>query len=351
MLVGFSLWRMVVFCEHFSVTYERTRIYRMRQTLAMVQRSISNPKPRPRFVEPMECKRVPKLPEGEDWVYEIKQDGYRAIGLVDGNSAMLYSMSGQDYASQFPHIAFALKNLRQGNLVLDGEIVALDQQGRASFQELQNRRTSNRPIVYYIFDVLHWKACDMLDRPLAGRKQVLEEIAVHFVDPLRVNPVFRTKLAPLIAQVKSLGLEGIVAKSSRSIYIPGRETEAWQKHRFNREGQFVIGGYVASGNNFSSLIVGEYRGEDLFYVKRVATGFNPFLRRQIFAELKGLKTTKCPFVNLPEKSRSGHGLTSEKMKACVWLKPERYCELEFVERTKGHRLRHAVFRQLVAIVA
>src|SRR5689334_21760217 len=80
----------------------------------MVQRGILKPKPRPRFVEPMECKRVSKLPEGKDWVYEIKQDGYRAIGLVDGNSAMLYSMSGQNYTSDFPHIAFALKNLRRG---------------------------------------------------------------------------------------------------------------------------------------------------------------------------------------------------------------------------------------------
>ena|SRR5437762_5503041 len=163
--------------------------------------------------------------------------------------------------------------------------------------------------------------------------------------------MFRTNLAPLITQVKSLGLEGIVAKSSRSIYIPGRESGAWQKHRFNREGQFVIGGYVAGGNNFSSLIIGEYRGENLFYVKRVAAGFTPFLRQQVFEELKGLKTTKCPFVNLPEKSRSGHGLTSQKMKECVWLKPERHCELEFVERTKGDRLRHALFRQLIAFVA
>src|SRR5438477_6599029 len=99
--------------------------------IAMVQRGILKPKPRPHFVEPMECKRVPKLPEGQDWVYEIKQDGYRAIGLVDGNSALLYSISGQAYSSQFREIVFALNNLRQGNLVLDGEIVALNPQGRA----------------------------------------------------------------------------------------------------------------------------------------------------------------------------------------------------------------------------
>jgi bifunctional non-homologous end joining protein LigD len=93
----------------------------------MVQRVSLHPKLRPRFIEPMECRRVPTLPEGHDWLYGIKQDGYRAIGLVDGNSAMLYSISGQDYSSQFRHIAFSLQSLRRGDLILDGEIVALDE--------------------------------------------------------------------------------------------------------------------------------------------------------------------------------------------------------------------------------
>ena len=126
----------------------------------MVQRVLRNTKPRPRFIEPMECRRASKLPEGGDWVYEIKQDGYRATVLVDGNSALIYSISGQDFTSQFPHIAFALRNLKHGNLALDGEIVALDENGRASFQELQNRRTSRLPIVYYAFDILHHNGRD-----------------------------------------------------------------------------------------------------------------------------------------------------------------------------------------------
>jgi ATP-dependent DNA ligase len=201
--------------------------------------------------------------------------------------------------------------------------------------------------VYYIFDVLHHKGRDTLDLSLNERRQILDELATHFSDPLRLNPLFRTELTPLIEQVKSLALEGVVAKRSSSIYIPGRESGAWQKHRFNREAEFVIGGYVASGRNFSSIMVGEYRGEDLYYVKRVAAGFTTYLREQVFNELKLLITPKCPFVNLPEPNRSGHGLTAEKMKECAWLKPERRCELEFVERTKSARLRHALFRQLV----
>jgi DNA ligase D-like protein (predicted ligase) len=312
----------------------------------MVQRVILHPKPRPRFIEPMECKRVPKLPEGGDWIYEIKQDGYRAIGLVDGNSAMLYSMSGQDYSSQFRHIVFALKSLRLGDLVLDGEIVALDERGRASFQELQNHKAGRSPIVYYIFDVLHRNGHDTLDLTLDRRKELLDEIGARFSDPIRVNPLFRTELPPLIAQVKTLGLEGIVAKRSDSTYIPGRESDAWQKHRFNKEAEFVIGGFVPHGSTFSSIIIGEYRGEDLYYVKRVAAGFTPYLREQVLAELNPLVTSECPFVDLPEPNRSGHGLTAAKMKDCVWLKPERRCELEFVERTRSGRLRHAVFRRL-----
>lgn len=296
----------------------------------------------------MECKRVPQLPEGDDWAYEIKQDGYRAIALVDGNTALLYSMSAQDYSAEFRQITFALKNLKQGNLVLDGEIVALDQRGRASFQELQNHKTSRQPIIYYAFDVLHWNGRDTLDLPLTERKKMLGQIGKHFSDPLRVNPLFRTDLPALVSQVKTLGLEGVVAKRANSLYIPGRESDSWQKHRFNLEAEFVIGGYVSGGHNFSSIIVGEYRGEDLYYVKRVAAGFTPFLREQVIAELKPLITAKCPFVNLPEPNRSGHGLTAEKMKECVWVKPERRCELEFVERTNSGRLRHAVFRRLIS---
>jgi DNA ligase D-like protein (predicted ligase) len=314
----------------------------------MIQRVALHPKPRPRFIEPMECIRVPQLPEGYDWMYEIKQDGYRAVAVIDGTSALLYSMSGQDYSPQFPQVTFALKTLKERALVLDGELVALNERGVASFQELQNRRTTRRPIVYYVFDVLHHNGYDLINERLVDRKSLLEEIGRRFINPLRMNPVFQTELSPLVEQVNTLGLEGIVAKRASSIYVPGRESDAWQKHRFNQEAEFVIGGYVVGGENFSSVIVGEYRGKDLYYVKRVTGGFTPYLREQVFEELQPLKTQECPFVDLPEPNRSGHGLTAEKMKDCVWVKPERRCELEFVERTRGGRLRHATFRRLIS---
>lgn len=105
---------------------------------------------------------------------------------------------------------------------------------------------------------------------------------------------------------------------------------------------------MGKDQHFSSLVVGEYRGSDLYYVKRVAAGFTAYSRKQVFDELKGLRTSRCPFVNLPEPNRSGHGLTAQKMRECTWLKPERSCELDFVERTTGGRLRHATFRKLLS---
>lgn len=133
---------------------------------------------------------------------------------------------GRTTAQNFGRSRFALKNLKQGNVVLDGEVVALDERGRASFQELQNRKTSRQPIIYYVFDLLHFNGRDTLDLPLSERKQLLEKICAGFSVALRLNPLFRTKLAALVKQVKALGLEGIVAKRARSIYIPGKESDA-----------------------------------------------------------------------------------------------------------------------------
>jgi bifunctional non-homologous end joining protein LigD len=315
----------------------------------MVQRVLRDPKPQPRFISPMECHRVAKLPEGPDWLYEIKQDGYRAIAVLDGNTVLLYSISGLDYTHEFPHIAFALKNLRR-RAVLDGEIVALDDRGRADFQELQNRRSTKFPIVYYVFDLLHENGKDLLNLPFSERRQRLGEMAKHFSDPMRMNPAFQIELSPLIAQVKQLGLEGIVAKRATSIYLPGKESFEWQKHRFNQEDTFYIGGYIPGPQGIGELLIGEFRppGRQLYFIKRLLAGLNKFNRREIYDAVQDLKAKTCPFVNLPEKtSEHQHALTSEVMRECIWTKPEQPCEVEFIERTRSRKLRHAEFRRLL----
>src|SRR5437660_5543911 len=276
----------------------------------MVQRGERSPKPRPRFIEPMECKRVPALPEGDNWLYEIKQDGYRIISVIDGNASLLYSMSGLDYTSKYPHVAEALKWLKLRGAVFDGEVVALDESGRPSFQELQNARLTSLPLIYFVFDLLHLNGRDLLDRPLAERRKELEKLASGFRDPLRLNLEFHVSLEAFTEQVRKLRLEGIVAKRADSLYIPGKESDAWRKHRFNQEDEFVIGGYIRGGQNFSELLIGEERGTDLVFIKRLIAGFVSHTRAEVFEAIKGLRTSKCPFSNLPERRKSPHALTA-----------------------------------------
>jgi ATP-dependent DNA ligase len=145
--------------------------------------------------------------------------------------------------------------------------------------------------------------------------------------------------------VKSHSLEGIIAKRTDGVYDPGRRSGLWAKRRINLSQEFVIGGYVPSHLGVDSIVIGVYRGEDLHYAARVRAGFVPLTRRQVFERIKLLESAKCPFVNLPEKDagRWGQGLTVEKMKECVWVKPRILAEIEFLEWTGADHLRHTKF--------
>jgi bifunctional non-homologous end joining protein LigD len=149
----------------------------------------------------------------------------------------------------------------------------------------------------------------------------------------------------MLAFVKEHGLEGIVAKRRDSIYQPGLRTGLWTKHRINLGQEFVVGGYTPGRHGVDALIVGFYRGKNLVYAGRVRNGFIPATRREVFTTIKDLKATKCPFENLPElgDGRWGAGLTAEKMKECVWLKPEAVAQIAFLEWTGADHLRHSKF--------
>jgi ATP-dependent DNA ligase len=149
----------------------------------------------------------------------------------------------------------------------------------------------------------------------------------------------------MVRFVKEHGLEGIVAKRSDSVYQPGKRTGLWVKHRFNLEKPFVIGGFIPSDLGVDSLIVGYYRGEDLYYAGRVRAGFIPATRRDVFSRIKHLVQSQCPFTNLPERDRSrwGEGLTAQKMKECIWLQPEAVAQVKFLEWTGADHVRHTTF--------
>lgn len=297
----------------------------------------------------MECLQVQQLPDSADWLYEVKLDGYRAIAVKDGNDVALYSRYGNALSADFPGIVFALKQLKARAAVLDGEIVALDADGRPNFQQLQNRKRTKLPLVFYVFDVLHLEREDLLQQPLRERRERLSRVATTFEEPVRVAPVLEVKLEQLLRQVHAAKLEGVVAKRARSAYEAGKRSGAWQKKRLNEQAEFVIGGYFPAPSAFDALLIGEWREEGLFFLKKLRAGFTPALRRDVLRDLAPLKTRSCPFVNLPERQRSGgHPLDEAAMKECVWVQPQIKCEVDYVERTGGGKLRHAKFRRLIS---
>jgi DNA ligase D-like protein (predicted ligase) len=284
------------------------------------------------------------LPEGPGWTYELKLDGYRALGIKTAGTVRLRSRNDKDFNRKYPTIAGTLAALPD-ETVIDGEVVALDEAGRPSFNALQNGATG-AAIVYYAFDVLVLGGRNMMEEPLATRQELLtREVLPLLADPVREAPRFDAALADLIAAVRAQGLEGLVAKRIDSVYEPGARSGAWRKMRINRSEEFLIGGYTRGGRTFDAIVIGQRDGDRLVYVARTRVGFTPASRARLMAKLRPLETAKCPFANLPEarSGRWGEGLTVDKMKECVWVRPELVAEVEFVEWTADNHLRHARF--------
>ena len=230
--------------------------------------------------------------------------------------------------------------------MLDGEIVALDELGKPSFNTLQNYGTAGAPLHFYAFDVLVFGGRDLMSEPLTERRQILEKhILPKLSEPVRCSPQLKASLEDLVHSVKEQGLEGLVAKRRDSQYEPGQRSGVWQKMRINAGQELVIGGYTPSPKNFDALIIGYYESSKLIYAARTRNGFTPASRVELFKKLRPLEIAACPFANLPEAraGRWGQGLTDAKMRDCRWLRPDLVGQFEFVEWTPDNHLRHTRF--------
>jgi DNA ligase D-like protein (predicted ligase) len=294
----------------------------------------------------MKCLPVERLPSGDKWLYEVKWDGYRTLAIRDGKTTLLYSDRGNSHTEKFPGIVLALSQLAARRFVLDGEVVALNDNGVPDFQQLQNWKTTTRPIVYYVFDLLHLEGKDLIGLALAERRERLEKLAKHFSEPLVLSEQFHVALDSFVSGIKARGLEGVVAKRSDSTYESGKRTGAWQKKRFGVVENFVIGGFVPGVNGIDELLIGNWHGKELHYINSVRAGLVQHTRHMLYEALRPLITKNCPFVNVPEPPNRPHALTEEEMKECVWVRPELQAEIEYVNRTVGGRLRHPKFRRL-----
>jgi DNA ligase D-like protein (predicted ligase) len=304
----------------------------------------SLPKRDAEFIEPMECALVAKLPEGPDWCYEVKLDGYRAIGVKTSRDAIIYSRNGKNFNKRYPHIAEALGVLPAGTVV-DGEIVALDDSGRPNFHALQHFQASASRIRYFVFDLLVLRGRNLTNMPLTKRRELMKSVLKLPSQGIRVSEQFDIAAEQILSAVRKQGLEGVIAKRKSSPYEAGKRTGSWAKMRLNRAQEFVVGGFIPGPHGVDSVIVGYYRDKKLVYVARVRNGFVPATRRTVYEKLKPLVIDRCPFVNLPETGRARWGeiLDAEKMRKCVWVRPELVGVIEFLEWTEGDRLRHSNF--------
>lgn len=185
---------------------------------------------------------------------------------------------------------------------------------------------------------------ELTELPLTERRKLLKTLTLRSPG-LRISEQFDISPDAMISAVRHQGLEGVVAKRKNSGYEEGRRPGSWAKMRINRGQELVVGGFIPGTHGIDSIVVGYYRGNDLVYVARVRNGFVPATRRMVYKKLKPLTTDGCPFVNLPETGRSrwGETLDAEKMKKCVWARPQLVARVDFLEWTEGDRLRHSKF--------
>src|SRR3984893_8086617 len=308
--------------------------------------------PLPDFVAPMQALLVDSVRPG-DWIYEIKFDGYRAVALRSGNETRILSRNDKDLGRKFPEVKDAVAALAVQDAVIDGEIVALDDKGRSSFQLLQgfDMGLVRPPIVFYAFDLLRLNGKDLQGLPIEERKAKLEDLLEKPPGVIRYSVSFTKKIEELLSRVRGLGLEGLIGKRTNSRYEAGKRTGAWVKIKLHKEQEFVIGGHTepeGSRKHFGALLVGFYEGKNMKFAGRVGTGFSEKLLRSLFDDLQKIRVESCPFSNLPAPGRSrwDQGLTAAEMRRCRWVKPAMVCQVRYTEWTRDDRLRHPVFRGL-----
>jgi bifunctional non-homologous end joining protein LigD len=294
----------------------------------------------------MAARPVKVLPEGDEWLYEPKLDGYRALLLKDGGQVRMLSRNEKDLTQMYPGIAAAGSRLDAAQVVLDGEVVALAPDGRPSFQALQHRASHPKHlIVFYVFDVLNLNGRNLMGQPLVKRRAYLAGIVGENPN-IRLSLDLPGRATAIVEALRAAGIEGVIAKRRDSLYQPGERSSDWVKLKLERQQEFVIGGYRPEGaTGLDALLVGYYEGKRLQFAGKVRAGFTPHIRREVGEKLRPLSIPECPFANLPDAGtgRWGGGITVEQMHEMRWTRPELVAQIRFTEWTADNRLRHAAF--------
>jgi bifunctional non-homologous end joining protein LigD len=298
----------------------------------------------PAAIEPMKATLADRPPRGDDWLFEIKWDGVRAIAYVDHEEVRLVSRNGLRCERQYPELATIHHQVAARQAVLDGEIAVLDQKGASRFHLIQPRIANtdpnavahlarSTPVVYFVFDALYVDGYDLRNVALSERRKVLESLVAPGPS-LRISEVFPGAGEDLLEAARALDLEGVVAKRAGSAYESRRSRE-WLKIKIANEQEFAIGGFTqpqGSRDYFGALVLGVYEDGKLRWAGNVGTGFDQKLLADLYARLKLLVTEECPFAERPKPDR---GMT--------WVKPELTCQVKYAEWTQDNHLRAPVY--------
>lgn len=297
--------------------------------------------PLPTFRPFQLCTLATTIPTGENWLFEMKFDGYRAQIAISGSEVRVYTRNGHDWTEQFKVILPPLKTLTTGSVLLDGEIVAIDKAGRTNFSMLKTGIAAGIPLKFYAFDIFEKNGEDLTSLPLIERKSILEgligerepgdnlQYSHHVVD--NGQSVFNAMAAG--------GHEGMIAKKADARYI-GDRTAGWLKIKCTKRQEFVIGGWRPSdnGEGMASLILGTYEKGQFVYRGRVGTGFSDAMRDKILAQLERRRLDKPAFATVPR----------DIARKAKWVRPELVAEVAYAEITPDGSVRHASFQGLRA---
>ena len=301
---------------------------------------VSQTRTKPDFVPPMLLQRVQHCLK--DWQYEVKWDGYRMQAIKNGNGVRLFSRNGADFTRRFSGVAAAVERLKPRTLHIDGELVAMDRQGRPSFQVLQGGLPlpDGWRFGFYAFDCLNLEGRCLRHSPLSERRARLQEVIAG--SGLRFSPTLKGQPAVLRA-VSEQRLEGVVAKRAESVYEAGKRSGAWVKLPLKQRGTFLVGGYRWSGKSLATILVGHVDSGRFLFAGKIQVALHNLTRFGMLEHFKNGQTRNCPFANLPNVKQDpfNESVTPEEMPSFAWVRPEMPVEVAFHEWTSFGVLRQA----------
>lgn len=302
----------------------------------------------PEDIKPMLATLVDEPVEEPGWLYEIKWDGYRALGYLNAGAVDIRSRNNKSFNEKFYPVFDALKQWRI-NAVVDGEILVVNDKGVPDFSDLQAWRSeADGHLAFYLFDILWLEGVDLMNLPLTERREILRSV-VPANDTIKFSENFDATGNEFFELASKMGLEGIMAKKATSLYIPDLRTREWLKIKTEKRQEAIIAGYTKNENTsrqFSALLLGLYEHDEFKFIGVVGTGFTNKLQEEILQKLKPLQTTVCPFKIVPDYNKPSRFRPNPPKAEVTWLKAEMVCEISYREMTKDGAIRHPSFRGL-----